>query len=98
MADPSDRSVLEREARRFFECGWLLKIISGKYYLCNPKTSNILYSREGLEDDSFYTQIDYFNSHDEIRGALRILKFIETNPELIQDYKKIYPGKIVYLD
>lgn len=88
-------NLLEKEVQKFFECGWLLKIISGKYYLCNPRTSNLAYSKEDLRDNSFDTQFDYFN-RDEKEGALRILKFIEDYPDIVQDYQKLYPGRIVY--
>jgi len=96
-------SVLEEGVQKFFECGWLLKIISGKYYLCNPRTSNLAYSKDDLIDDSCYTQFDYFTrfdylTRDERDGALKILQFIENHPEVIQAYQKIYPKRIIYFD
>ena len=91
------RNILEKEVHRFFECGWLLKIMNGKYYLCNPNTSNLAYSKDDLKGDMFDTQFGYSN-RDERDGAYRVLEFIEKHPEVISKYRKMYPGKIMFPD
>ncbi len=88
-------NVLEKEVQRFFECGWLLQIISGQYYLRNPRSSNLIYSKEMMADDEFDTPFEY-GSRDEKESALRILEFIENHPEIIPSYQRLYPGKIIY--
>lgn len=98
MEKITKHSVLEKEVQRFFECGWLLQIIKGKYYLRNPSASNMIYSKEYVfNEGEFETPFDYGNRK-EREGAYRVLTFIESNPDLLEKYKQKYPDKIVYQD
>jgi len=98
MEKGTKNSMLEKEVQRFFECGWLLQIVKGKYYLRNPSASNMIYSKEEVFDkNEVETPFDYANRKEK-EGAYRVLNFIEANPNLIEKYKQRYPNRIIYQD
>ena len=90
-------SILEKEIQKFFECGWLLQVIKGEYCLRNPNASNLLYSKVGHFEDRVDTPFEY-GTREERNSALRILQFIEDYPDIINEYKKVYPDRIIYIN
>lgn len=95
MKDSFQRSVLEAKAEQFFKCGWLLEIFSGEYCLRNPRASNMVYSKKFSAEDDFETPFEYGISKEK-KGALEILQFLETHPDIVGKFHSIYPDNIIY--
>jgi len=88
---------LEREVRRFLDCGWILQYSrkDSSYMLLGPSKTK-MYSSGDLEEEVFST-LDY-EFQEEAASAKRILKFIVDHEELVHNDFNPYKKYIRYTD
>lgn len=91
---------IEREVRRFLECGWILEYHkqNQEYLLKNPLRGDEVYSSLELNlETEIFTEYD-FSKISEREGAKRILEFIVAHEDLVQSEMNPYRKNITYFD